>query len=498
MTNIVGIDLGTTFSAISRVEEAGKPKIVPNKDGKNITPSVVEFLDDGSVLVGDEAKKSIGYNDENIVQEVKRSMGEDVTYERFGTTHTPITISSMILKKLKQDFEAVYGEITSVVVTVPANFSNDAREATKKAAELAGLKLEHTINEPTAAALAYALQSESNLNGKYAIYDLGGGTFDCTIATIKDKNIDVETSEGVNKLGGKDFDEKITEIVSSKYKEATGQDLDPKEFTPNDAEDIKISLSSKDSAKARVAGQVLDVTREEFEAATSTLITKAEMSVEAALRNVGIDASGIEDVILVGGSTRMPMVVESLKKMFGKEPKLFGNPDESVALGASIYAAHNTNSEDLNPLQRQQMQNFSLTEAAPFYFGTIYYNTDEGKERVRNIINKDEKIPCEFTENFVTRHDNQTAVDCSVTQAGADLDDPDMVQVIWDGTLDLPGGYPAGQPIQITYGYKEDGTMTCTFKDVTSGTEKNIDLTIGSDGGMPLEDEFDPDAFQVD
>ena len=222
------------------------------------------------------------------------------------------------------------------------------------------------------------------------------------------------------------------------------------------------------------------------------------MSVEAALRNVGIDASGIEDVILVGGSTRMPMVVESLKKMFGKEPKLFGNPDESVALGASIYAAHNTNSEDLNPLQRQQMQNFSLTEAAPFYFGTIYYNTDEGKTRVRNIINKDEKIPCEFTENFVTRHDNQTAVDCSVTQAGADLDDPDMVQIIWDGTLDLPGGYPAGQPIQITYGYKEDGTMTCTFKDVTSGTEKNIDLTIGSDGGKPLEDEFDPDAFQVD
>ena len=147
MTNIVGIDLGTTFSAISRVEEAGKPKIVPNKDGKNITPSVVEFLDDGSVLVGDEAKKSIGYNDENIVQEVKRSMGEDVTYERFGTTHTPITISSMILKKLKQDFEAVYGEITSVVVTVPANFSNDAREATKKAAELAGISQVELLQE---------------------------------------------------------------------------------------------------------------------------------------------------------------------------------------------------------------------------------------------------------------------------------------------------------------------------------------------------------------
>ena len=185
MGNIVGIDLGTTFSAIAKLDETGRPEIVDNLEGKNITPSVVEFTSATTFLVGDEAKAQIGANDENIAQEVKRSMGNSSTkYEFFGETHTPTSISALILKKLKEDTEKAYGDIDSAVVTVPANFSNEAREATQQAAEMAGLNVDFVINEPTAAALAYAFQSGKELTGTFVIYDLGGGTFDCTIAKI--------------------------------------------------------------------------------------------------------------------------------------------------------------------------------------------------------------------------------------------------------------------------------------------------------------------------
>ena len=500
MSEIVGIDLGTTFSAIARMAEGGSSEIVPNADGKNITPSVVEFLGDKKFIVGDEAKASIGINDENIAQEVKRAMGEDVTYEFMGETHTPVSISAMILKKLKEDFQRneKYGEIGSVVVTVPANFTNEAREATKKAAEMAGLNLEHTINEPTAAALAYAVQSGQELSGKYVIYDLGGGTFDCTIASINGQDIKVETSEGVARLGGKDFDKAIIDLVSEKYKEATSKDIDLKEFTPNDAEDIKIRLSQRDKASARVSGEVIEITKEMFEAQTSGLIAQAEMAVENALARTSLEASAITDVILVGGSTRMPMVIESLKKMFGKEPKLFGNPDELVALGAALYAAYKSDSSDLNPLQRQQIQRMGLKEAAPFYFGTIVKDSESDRQYVQNIINKDEPIPCTFSETFYTIQDNQTAVNCTVTQCAADLDDPAMVRNIWEGLLDLPAGRPAGMEIEITYGYKEDGSMTCSFKDVSTGNVKNIDLNIGQGDAAPIEDSIDLDEFKVE
>ena len=231
---IIGIDLGTTFSAIARITEGGKSEIVPNQEGDNITPSVVEFVDKETVVVGRSAKDSIGVNDDNIRKEVKRDMDkDDVTYEHFGLTHTPVTISSLILQKLKKDFEAneAHGEICTVVVTYPANFTNEARENTVKAAKKAGLEVEYLIEEPNAAALAYAAQSGKELHGRYGIYDLGGGTFDFTIATIDGQNVDINTSYGVQELGGKDFDKVIFDIVSAKYTEKTGKEIDPQEFT---------------------------------------------------------------------------------------------------------------------------------------------------------------------------------------------------------------------------------------------------------------------------
>ena len=501
MGNIVGIDLGTTFSAIAKLDDTGRPEIINSSEGENVTPSVVEFTSETSFLVGDAAKSQIGYADENIAHEVKRSMGSTSTeYEFFGQKHTPTSISALILKKLKEDAEKVYGEIDSAVVTVPANFANEAREATQKAAEMAGLKVDFIINEPTAAALAYAFQSGKDLTGTFVIYDLGGGTFDCTVAKISGQDIEILTSEGVSKLGGKDFDQEIIKIVSSKYKEQSGKDLDPLEFNSNHAEDLKKRLTTREKASARVSGEVIPVTRDEFNDAISNLILQTELAVETALNRIQISKADVTDVILVGGSTRIPAVQESIKKIFGKESKLFGNPDESVALGAAIYAAYKSDSKNLNPLQKQAISKLSMSEAAPHFFGTLVMaESSSGTMEKQNsiIISKDEKIPCSITESYYTLSDNQTMVKCEVTQCSVEETDPNFVSIIWEGDLEIQGGRPAGQEIKVTFSYTEDGKMRASFLDVGSGNTKDIDLSIKNNTNNN-KDDLDINQFKVE
>ena len=504
MALIVGIDLGTTYSAIAKLDDIGRPEMV-DIDGSNITPSVVEFISPDTFSVGVEAKKAIvpGKENENIAQEVKRHMGsKEKTYEFFGQQHSPTSISALILKMLKEGAESKNGPIDSAVVTVPANFANEAREATKSAAEMAGLNVTHIINEPTAAALAYAAQSGKALSGTYAIYDLGGGTFDCTIAKIVEQDIDILTSEGVSKLGGKDFDAIIKKIVSDKYKAETGKDLPEDVFGPNEAEETKKTLSTKEKARVKAAGEVLTVTREEFETASSNLIIQTEMAIDVALDRINLKPTDISEVILVGGSTRMPCVAASIKKQFGKDPELFGNPDQSVALGAAIYAALKSDSKDLNPLQKKSISKLSLIEAAPKYFGTIVM-AEDGTGRmnpsVSIIIPKDESIPCSRTETYFTMHDNQTGVDCVVTESNVEEHDPQFVNKLWDGELEIQGGRPAGQEIKVTYSFTEGGRMKASFLDVGSGNVTEIDLTIGvgtKEGELPPK--VDIDQFKVE
>lgn len=499
MGNIVGIDLGTTYSAIAKLDDTGRPEII-NVEGENVTPSIVEFTSESTFLVGLSAKGQIGYADENIAHEVKRSMGSSTTeYEFFGTKHTPTSISALILKKLKEDAEKAYGPIDSAVVTVPANFANEAREATQAAAEMAGLKVDFIINEPTAAALAYAFQSGKELSGTFVIYDLGGGTFDCTVAKISGQDIEILTSEGVSKLGGKDFDAELTNIVSKKYKEQTDKELDLQEFNPNHAEDLKKRLSTRDKASARILGEVIPVTRDEFNAGISNLILQTELAVETALSRLDIKPADITDVILVGGSTRIPAVQESIKKIFNKDSKLFGNPDESVALGAAIYAAYKSDAKNLNPLQKQAISKLSMSEAAPHFFGTITMaegNTGQLVKTNSIIISKDEKIPCSITEPYYTLSDNQTNVNCTVTQSSIDETDPEFVSIIWEGNLEIQGGRPAGQEIKVTYSYTEDGKMRASFLDVGSGNSKDIDLSI--DASKQTIDDLDINQFKVE
>ena len=499
MGNIVGIDLGTTFSAIAKLDDTGRPGIVANSDGENITPSVVEFTSATTFLVGREAKKMIGISDD-IAEEVKRYMGSsEKKYEFFGETHTPTSISALILKKLKEDTEATHGPIDSAVVTVPANFSNEAREATQEAAEMAGLKIDYIINEPTAAALAYAFQSGKDLNGTFLIYDLGGGTFDCTIAKISGQDIEVLTSEGVSKLGGKDFDEAIFKSVSKKYRLETSEDLDAKEYDLNAAEKTKISLSTREKTSARTTGEVIPISRVEFNESISNFILQTEMAVDAALSRVELKTSDVTEVILVGGSSRIPAIQESIQKKFGKEPKVFGNLDESVALGAAIYAAYKSDSQNLNPLQQQAISKISLSEAAPAYFGT--FTMSEGASgRLENtnsiIIAKDVKIPCSVTESFYTMHDNQTHVECSITQASTEETDPLFVKLLHKGDLVIEGGRPKGQEIKVTFSYTEDGKMRASFLDVGSG--KTHEITIDGREAKASIDSLDIEQFKVE
>jgi len=502
MNNIVGIDLGTTFSAVGRLDETGRPIIVHNTDGENITPSVVTIEAENTVTVGIEAQRMLD-QDENTFGRFKRTMGTDELYTSKYGSYSSSDLSGFVLKKLKTESESAYGNIAEAVITIPANFANEAREATMQAATNAGLTVKYIINEPTAAALYYAQFSGNELGGYYAIYDLGGGTFDITIVEASGNDIKVLSTDGVNKLGGDDFDRKLQEIVARKYTEQTGHTFEGAEYFRNDAEEDKKSLSRREKITARVSGPNgranIVVTRSEFEEAISSLIAQTEMLCESALADAGITARDLNQVILAGGSTRMPVVKNSVEKAFGKLPITFGNPDEVVALGAAVYAAYKTDKSNLNAIQRSAVEKISISEITSQYYGTISvaFNEAQQKENLKNsiLIQKGSNIPCSIKESFYTVVDNQTAVNCQVTESHSPEDDPRFVKVIWEGDLELPGGRPKGQEIEISFSYDENQIMKCSFTDVETGKRRDVDLSIGGDQGA---DDIDIEMFIVD
>jgi len=485
MANIIGIDLGTTYSAISRINDSGKAEIF-NAGGDNITPSVVEFTSKDKYSVGTTAKNnSVSFKSScvpsGVGEEAKRHMGStEKTYEIHGEKHTPVSISALILKKLKEDFEKVHGPIDTVVVTVPANFANEAREATAEAANLAGLKDAKIINEPTAATFACSVLSGEELSGKYVIYDFGGGTFDCSIAEVQGQNIEILTSEGVQKLGGKDLDSALINLVSKKFKEETGNTLNPKSYNILDAERDKKILSDRENLLVSINSPEgvadIEISRNAFEEVISSLILQAEMAVEVALERLDLKPDQISDVVLVGGTTRVPLVQKSIIKIFGKEPKLLGNPDEMVALGAAVYAAYKSEGNILNPLQRQSVQQMNIQEVTQYCFGVEVLDSSTGGTKNMTIIDRNEKLPCSITESLYTVSDNQTAVKCHVTQHPEEEEDLTFVNSIWKGSLDLPSGRPQGQEIKVTYSYDESGVMHCNFMDVATGNNISVDL----------------------
>ena len=497
MAAFIGIDLGTTYSAISYIDENGSPKIINNSEGENITPSCI-LIEGDTVIVGEEARKELGLSD-NVLARFKRHMGEKgKKYEVDGKEYTPTDCSSLVLKKLFQDAQKEIGEIGDAVVTIPANFTNKARTATITAAKLAGLEVENIVDEPTAAALYYAFKRGVALNGQYAVYDLGGGTFDISIINVtqkKDKqDIDVLASEGVKKLGGDDFDTILQKIVKKKFKDEHNEKLAEQDYTKTEAEEDKKSLSKREYVNVRSNKKNIKVTRAEFEEKISSLVMQAEMLCESILNENNLTPEDLQEVFLVGGSTRVPCVEKSVERVFNKKPTKSINVDEAVVLGASLYAAYKGDPSNLNVAQKEAVDKIKVTDVTPSFFGTFAYTEDQ-KKVVSNIIDKNTPRPCSVTKSFYTMYEGQEAIDCTITSSDNKEEDPKFVTIVQETILHLPSGRPANLEIQITYSFDDNGVMQASFKDVESGKVENLKI---SPTGGTKSDSSNIDRFTVE
>lgn len=501
MSNIAGIDLGTTFSALSILNAIGKPEIVPNSDGERLTPSAIFFDEENRdiVRVGVEAINSRHLNAARSVRWVKRHMG-DTDYKRDidGKSWTPVQLSGLILKKLKQDCSSEDSEIHDVAISVPAHFDEVRRKATMDAGISVGLNVIGIVNEPVAAALYYATTRE--VSGKVMVYDLGGGTFDVAIMNVNGHDMDIICSQGDHALGGIDFDKAIVDILEQSYREKFDAELigseEDRAKYEDEAEDIKKTLSRRKIAKKMLYGPEgnmrVEVTREMFEEAISSLLARTDMLVEVALQEAELKPSDIDTVLLVGGSTRIPTVQERLEQTFGFPPTISVNVDECVALGAALHAGITMLREDPDNVPAgisNGLRDITLTDVCNHSYGTICAPVDEetGRRVIENrvILKKNTPLPCEASQTFYTLTEGQSKIETTITQ-GEDLD-PRYVNKIATQKFDLPPDRPPDCPIKVTYGYDVNQRMRCTFEDIESGKVLEMDLNLDEQGNLAEE-----------
>jgi molecular chaperone DnaK len=480
MSSYIGIDLGTTFCAVAYIDETGRPQIVNNDRDQNITPSVVA-KHKGDLIVGEFARKHWGNDDRKGATRFKRDMGTSTSHQIDGNNYSPTELSAAVLKELKKHTEERIGPITESVVTIPANFSNEARDATMEAAKMAGLDVKYIINEPTAAALYYAYQSDGNLYGNYVVFDLGGGTFDVSIVRVTGQDVEVLSSNGLHKLGGADFDQALWKLVADKYREESGEELTTEEFSMNDSEDAKKSISDRKKTTVEIERDFVDLSRSEFEESISSMLAQIEMMCEATLDEAEIDTSDISDVFLAGGSTRIPAIRGIAEKVFQREPLSTVNVDEVVALGASLYAAHKSDGSDLSEIQKKSIDQLKVAERTNCFLGTISLGHSESKGDILMnsiLIKKGESIPCEVSESYFTVYEGQDGIDCTITESKSPETDPRFVKIIHKENLDLPPNRPSEQEIVVSYSYDENQMIHASFKDVQSGNEKKITISM--------------------
>ena len=493
MSKVIGIDLGTTFSAIASLDDLGNPEVLASiEDNRKITASAI-YIEGKNVIVGDKALNYIKDEPKKVILQTKREMENDVVYSidqgkwtndnDLVDAYTPAQVSALILKKLK-DYTT---DVKKAVITVPAMFAEKARQATLDAAKMADVEVIELINEPTAAVLHYASLPGVEVGGRVMIFDLGGGTFDVTFAEVKNKKVDVLTSRGDKYLGGKDFDWEIVKLIKKKYHDIHKVDIDienNKEYIQK-AEEVKKILSVKNKASTNIDGpnglQQIEITQEEFEESIQTYIEKIKMLIEEAMDASGMKPSRINQTLLVGGSTRIPIITKVLTKIMGKPPIKGVNVDEAVVCGAAIYAGLKTEKKKLSTEQQEALKDVNLTDVCNFYMGTLAYVTDPLTNRkvVANtiIIDRDAKLPVSVTKRYTTIVEGQEQLECSVTQSEGPEENKEFVNVIHNEMLNLPKGRPANQPIDITYSYDESGKMHCMFTDVESGNSHEIELT---------------------
>jgi molecular chaperone DnaK len=501
MPNIIGIDLGTTTTLIATLSQSGDAVIINNQAGEKLTQSAIWFEDANRANIGTEAKKMVGIAD-NVFVEFKRDMGDEkIVHKVFDKELLPRDLSAIVLRQIREQFEESYGKVDAVIITIPANFTDQARADTIKAAEAAGFKLtaDALVNEPTAAAIYYASTSPSKLVGNFLVYDFGGGTFDATILKVDGDDIQVITSMGVQRLGGKDLDEKLSELIARKYESVSGKKFDEKECNlhKHEVEQYKHTLSVRDkvSVPLRTATGIvrLDISREEFNEAISALVAQAEMAVESALLAAKLSPSDLAGVFLAGGSTRVPALTESLERQLGLKP-MAKNVDEAVALGACLYAGIR-NKDKLSPSQKQLIAEKKVQDVTPHFFGTTYFNRDKGRLMNETLIAKDLPLPCTVTKSFFRSHYHDEKIKIRITQCSRDEEDVAFVNVIWEGFLDELPKVSQESEIQITYSYDLNGIMKCKVVDMMSGRSVDTSLTASSGAKDAADSKVDVNDF---